>query len=182
MLKQTGATQEFKMRRMLLAGSIAALAMLVSGTVAAKDLKIGVVDMQRAVGETKEGRKAETRLKKIKDKLEAELNRKLKEFYDKEAELRKAWSILKDSEKRKRASESRAQFEALQKRYLQAERELMRKKTKVMVKITKKLSKVIERIAKKDNYDYVFNNAAVLWAPRHVDVTNEVIRKFDAQK
>ena len=143
---------------------------------------IGVVNMQRAVGETNEGKKAEKELLKIKTKLENELNRKLKEFYAEEEKLRKAWSILKDPEKRKRADSSRQKFEKLQKRYMEAERELMKRKTNVMLTLTKKLTRVIEKIAKRDKYDYVFNNAAVLWAPRHVDVTNEVIRIYNKGK
>ena len=165
------------MKSLLVTGVICT-AMLAGGSAQAR-LKIGVVNMQRAVSETKEGRKAEQRLGKRKQKLEAELNRKLKEFYDKEGKMRQAWKILKDKEKRKRAADSRKEFEALQKRYLQAERELMKLKTKEMLKITKKLSKVVERIAKRDKYDYIFANAAVRWAPRHVDLTNEVIRQFD---
>ena len=148
----------------------------------AKDLKIGVVNMQRALNETDEGKAAQKRLEKIKQNLESELNRKLKEFYKKETELRKAWSILKDAEKRKRAEDSRKEFEVLQKRYLEAERELMNKKTKEMMKISDKLTKVIERLARKEKFDYIFDNAAVLWAPRHVDVTNEVIRAFNASR
>jgi outer membrane protein len=145
----------------------------------AQKLRIGVVDMQRAVSETNEGKGAEARLMGAKKKYEAELNRKLKEFYDEEEKLRKAWSILKDDEKRKRAADSRKKFEDLQKQYLNAERTLMEKKTKEMMRITQKLNKVIQRIAEKEKYDYIFSNAAVLWAPRHVDVTNEVIRAFN---
>ena len=150
-----------------------------ASSVLAKGLKIGVVDMQRAVSETKEGKKAEKNLMGMKKKLENELNRKLKAFYGEEEKLRKAWSVLKESEKQKRAQDSRKKFEALQKRYLDAERELMAKKTKIMMKITKRLNAVIMRIAKRERYDYIFNNAGVLWAPRHVDLTNEVIRQYD---
>jgi len=145
----------------------------------AKDLRIGVVNMERAVRETEEGRAAEGKLMDMKKKLENELQRKLKEFQDDQEKLRKAMSILKDDEKRKRAAESQKRYEDLQKRYLDAERELMDQKTKVMLKITDRLNKVIQSIAEKEKYDYVFNNAAVLWAPRHVDMTNEVIRALN---
>jgi outer membrane protein len=155
--------------------------LLASSAAWAKVLKIGVVNMQRAVSETDEGQSAERRLKKLKEKLESELNRKLKDFYDDEAKLRKAMSILKDDEKRRRVAESRQRFEALQKRYVEAERELVKKKTKAMMKITNKLTMIIQRIAKRDGYDYIFANAAVLWAPRHVDVTNEVIRQYNGK-
>ena len=115
----------------------------------------------------------------MKKKLESELNRKLKEFYKEQEALQKAMSILKEDEKRKRLAASRTKFQALQKRYLGAERELMKEKTQVMMRLSKKLGKVIQSIAKKDRYDYVFNNAAVLWAPRHTDLTNQVIRIYN---
>lgn len=153
-----------------------------ASTASAKDLRIGVVDMQRAISETEEGKKAEEKLKRRKKQLEDELNRKLKEFHKEEEKMRKAWGILKDDEKRKRAEDSRRKFEALQKRYLDAERELMKRKTKAMLSITKKLTAIIQKIAKKQNFDYIFASAAVLWAPRHVDVTNEVIRKYNGGK
>ena len=71
------------------------VAFLFSGVAGAKGLKIGVVNMQRAVSETKEGKKAEKDLLSMKKKLEAELNRKLKEFYKEQEQLQKAMSILK---------------------------------------------------------------------------------------
>ncbi len=158
------------------------VAFLFSGVAGAKGLKIGVVNMQRAVSETKEGKKAEKDLLSMKKKLEAELNRKLKEFYKEQEQLQKAMSILKEAEKRKRLGASRKKFEGLQKRYMGAERELMKKKAQVMMRLSKKLGKVIQKIAKKDGYDYIFNNAAVLWAPRHTDLTNQVIRIYNGGK
>lgn len=160
---------------------IAMVATLLPVTAQAR-LKIGVVNIQRAVGETKEGKQAEADLKRLKGKLESTLNRKLKEFYATEKKLREAWAVLKDAERRKRADESRRRMEMLQKEYVGAERELMQRKTKVMLKITRKLNKVIGKVAKRDKYDYIFANAAVLWAPRHVDLTNQVIRLYNGGK
>lgn len=169
------------MKRSLVSAILVAATLL--PTVArAKALKIGVVNMRRAISETDEGKAAEKKLRRLKKRLESTLNRKLKEFYAEEQKLRKAWSILKDGEKRKRARASQAKFQGLQKEYMQAERQLMRRKTRVMMAITKKLTKVIQRIAKASDYDYIFTNAAVLWAPRHVDITNEVIRRYNKSK
>jgi outer membrane protein len=154
---------------------------LVGGTASAQKLRIGVVNMERAVRETNEGKRAEATLMKKKKRLEAELNRKMKEFTAEEDKLRKAWSILKEGEKQKRAAASKKKFEALQKRYLEAERELMQEKTRAMMKISNKINKVIQRLAKRRKYDYIFNNAAVMWAPRHTDMTNEVIRELNGK-
>jgi outer membrane protein len=170
------------MLRTTCACAILVAALLAGGSAGAQKVRIGVVDMQRAVSETQEGKAAEARLMKEKKKFEAVLNRKMKELMDEEEKLRKAWSILKDDEKRKRAADSRKRYEELQKQYVDAERTLMEKKTKEMLKIAGKINKVVQRLAERDKYDYIFNSAAVLWAPRHVDLTNEVIRALDAAR
>ena len=167
------------MKKTLILCSIACC-ICVAGVADAK-IKIGVVNLQRAVSETKEGKSAEAKLRAYKKRKEVELNRKLKQFYKKEQELRKAWSVLKEADRRKKAMESRKKFQALQKEYVTAERHLLKLKAKEMMRIQKKLNVVIQRIAKKDGYDYIFNNAALLWAPRHVDLTNQVIRIFNAK-
>jgi len=146
---------------------------------AAEKLRIGVVNLQRAVEESQEGKAAEKELEGLKKKLEDTLNRKLKDFYEREKKLREAWAVLKEGERSKRAQASQQEMEQLQKEYAEAERELMQRKTAVMMKISRKLNTVIEGVAKRDSYDYIFANAAVLWAPRHVDLTNEIIRLYN---
>jgi outer membrane protein len=141
--------------------------------------KIGVVNMQRAVGETKDGKRAEKRLRGLKKNLEVTLNKKMKAFMAQEAQLRKQWAILKDSERRKRAQENARKMQELRKEYITAERKLMKRKAREMMKISRKLNAIIQKIARRDRYDYIFANAAVLWAPRHVDLTNEVIRLYN---
>ena len=73
-------------------------------------------------------------------------------------------------------------MENLQKQYMEAEKRFSEQKANLFMKITKKLNVVIEKIAKQQKFDYIFNNAAVLWAPRYVDVTNEVIRTYNQSK
>lgn len=151
-------------------------------TSAIAKLKIGVVNMQRAVASTNDGKKAEARLNRMKKKLETDLNSKMQKFQNEEKELRKSWAILKDGDKRKRAQASAQKFQQLRQEYLQAERRLLKKKTQELAKISKKLNRVIQKVAKKGKYDYIFANAAVLWAPQHVDLTNEIIRIYNNGK
>ena len=164
----------------LLVTSIALIG-LASSTTASAKLKIGVVNLQRAVSETNEGKREERRLNAEKKRLERQLNSKLKKFYKEEKELRKAWSILKDSEKKKRATAAQKRMESLKQDYVKAERSLAKKQSDAMMKITRKINGIIKSLAKRGGYDYIFANAAVLWAPNHVDVTNEVIRLYNGK-
>lgn len=165
----------------LLSISVLVLGLCSSSFVYARGLRIGVVNMQRAVGETADGKRAEARLKRMKKQLEGSLSKKMADFYAEEKQLRKSWSILKDAEKRKRAQASAKKFEGLRKEYMMAERKLLRQKTVELQKISVKLNRIILKLAKRDKYDYIFSNAAVLYAPRHTDMTNEVIRLYNGK-
>lgn len=173
------AIEESMMMRALSSTVLAVSLLIASGAAEARGLKIGVVNMQRAIAESDDGKRAQKELAKLKKGYEQQLNRKLKEFYAREQKLRKKWAILKDAERRKRAAASQKRFQQVRKEYLLAERRLMKRKTKVMLRISKKINRIIEKIARHNNYDYIFTNAAVLFAPRHVDVTNEVIRRYN---
>lgn len=165
----------------LLSISVLVLGLCSSSFAYARGLRIGVVNMQRAVGETADGKRAEARLKRMKKQLEGSLSKKMADFYAEEKQLRKSWSILQDAEKRKRAQASAKKFEGLRKEYMMAERKLLRQKTVELQKISVKLNRIILKLAKRDKYDYIFSNAAVLYAPRHTDMTNEVIRLYNGK-
>lgn len=162
--------------------ALAIVATLLMGAAPAWALKIGVVNMQRAVSETKEGKSAEKKLKASKDKAEKGLNAKIQKALKDEKKLSESWKVLKEADRKKKAEAAQKRIQALQQEYVAAERKLMEEKTKIMLKISKKLNTVIQQIAKRDGYDYIMTNAAVLWAPKSSDVTDAVIAQYNKTK
>ena len=69
----------------------------------------------------------------------------------------------------------------LQETYMRLQKDLQEKEATETQKIFKRMQAVIAEIAKAEGVTYVFEkNSGILYAPPALDLTNELIRKFNA--
>lgn len=164
---------------------ILVFAFLVSGLgVHAAEQKIGYVDMQLAIQQTSDGKKAKKNLEGIakgkEDKLkslEAELKKKGDEF-------KKKASIYDEATKRKKQMELQKEFYDLQQLLGQSQAELRQKEEEALKPIVTKIRQQIESIAKKGNYTMVLEKSEnlVLFATKDIDLTDQVVKAYEKAK
>lgn len=162
-----------------------AIALLMSFAVSASaEVKIGLVDMQKAIQESTDGKKAKKELendfnKKKKDleKLETELKKK-KEDFDKKA------LVLSDDVKAKKQQELQIEFGKYQEAVGKNQMEIQKHEHELTGPIISKLRKIIEDIAKKDSLTVVLEKSEqlVLYSAKEIDLTDRVIKEFDSAK
>jgi outer membrane protein len=157
-----------------LAGSFATPAFAVTG-------KFAFVDLQRALEETDDGKKAKAKLKSDFDRKQQELDakqeelKKMKEAFDKKAQLMKPEALQKEQK------ELQDRFVELQTIYQRLQKDLAEKEQAATRGIFTKLQAVVGKIADRDKFDMVLEkNAAVVWGQPSLDITNEVIRMYNA--
>jgi outer membrane protein len=163
--------------------AILVLVLAVAGRAhAAGPTKIGYIDLQRTLNETKIGKTA-------KGKLEAEKNEKQKQVNDKKEVLRKAYeefekqrTVLKPEAAAKREKEIQDQYVELQQVFMQLQQDLSKKEAQLTRDIFGKAAAIIENIAKRDGYTMILekSESAVLWAEPTTDITSEVNKRLDA--
>lgn len=162
----------------ILAAVLASL-VLAPHAVRAETLKIGFVDVQRAVAEVEEGKSAKAKLKKeLDDKRGALESRKgelekLKADYDKQA------SVLSDDAKHGREQEMQKKLLELQGMYEESQQELSAKESEAMKGILGKMEGVIHEVSDSESFAFVLDKNSLLYAPAASDLTNEVIRKYN---
>lgn len=142
--------------------------------------KIGWIDLQRTLAETKAGKAA-------RDKLESEKNQKQKQVNDLKEQLKKkaedfekSKSILGAEAVAKRERELQEEFSKLQQIFMQLQQDLARAEATVTRDIQFQAMSIVESIAKRDNYTYIVERSAVMWADPALDITNEVNKRLDA--
>jgi outer membrane protein len=144
--------------------------------------KIGWIDLQRTLQETKAGKAA-------RDKLESEKNAKqkqvndLKEKLKKQAEdFEKSKSILPPDGIAKRERELQEEFAKLQQTFMQLQQDLARAEAMATRDIQFQAASIVESIAKRDGYTYIVerNEGALMWADPTLDITPEVNKRLDA--
>jgi outer membrane protein len=148
----------------------------------AEDLKIGYVDMQRAVAETEDGRKARASLKKVFDQKQKELDEQQENFKKKKEDFDKKRTLLSADKVREKENELQGEFEKVQQSYMRHQKDLQEKEGEVTQKIFERMQRIILRIAQSENFTMVLDKtqAGIIFAKQHLDLTNEVIRRYNS--
>ena len=164
------------MRRLLFALSCLSAVPLAAR---AQGMKIGYVDVQRAVQEVEEGKQARSRLKTELEQKRANLDQKRTTLEKMKADYDKQAPVLSDEAKRKKQEELQKAFIEAQNEAGQMQEELSGKEQEAMSGISKRLLQVVAEVSDKESFTFVLDKAALLYAPAASDVTNEVVRRYN---
>ena len=162
------------MRRLFLA-----LPLLLAVPARAQAMKIGYVDVQRAVQEVEEGKAARSRLQAELQQKRQDLDKKRADLEKMKADYDKQAPVLSDDARRKRQEELQKAFVEAQSAAGQMQEELSGKEQEAMQSISKRLLQVVAEVSDKENFTFVIDKAALLYAPAASDVTNEVVRRYN---
>ena len=163
------------MRRLV----IAAVLLLATRASSAQALKIGYVDVQRAVQEVEEGKAARARLQAELQKKRTDLDAKRATLEKMKADYDKQAPVLSDDAKRKRQEELQKAFLDAQNQMNEMQEELTGKEQEAMQGISRRLLQVVAEVSDKESFTFVLDKAALLYAPAASDVTNEVVRRYN---
>ncbi|HYV67533.1 MAG TPA: OmpH family outer membrane protein [Myxococcales bacterium] len=165
------------MRRLALsfAAAIAALA----SAARAQPMKIGYVDVQRAIQETEEGKSARTRLKGEFDQRKAQIDKKSADLEKMQQEYEKQAPVLSDEAKRKKQEEFQKAVIDARKSAGDLQEDMTRQEQMAMAGILQRLTQVVAEIAERESLTYVMDKSTLLFAPPAADITNEVVRRYN---
>ena len=156
--------------------------LLASSPVAAwaEDIKVGVVDRQRAISETDEGKRAVEGLKKVFDQKQKELSEQEAAFKKDRDDLEKKRTLLPADKQREKDMELQARAEKLQQTLMRHQQDLQNREQEALSKIAERMDRVIKNIGSDQNFTIILDKAVVHYAKPQLDVTNEVIRRCNA--
>lgn len=154
---------------------------LFSSPVFAAEVKIGYVDMQKAIQESSAGKKA-------KKDLEGEFNKKKKELEKKEADLKKMNEdldkkslVLSDDVRAKKQQELQGEMLKYRELVGKSQMDIQKRERDLTMPILEKIRGIIEDIAKKDGYTVILEKSeqSVLYALKDIDLTDRVVKEFE---
>lgn len=148
----------------------------------AEEVKLGYVDLQRALNETEDGRKAKAKLKKDFDLKQKELDEQQEALKKDIEDLDKKRTLLPAEKVRDKEAELQARMQKVQQTYLRHQQDLQGKEQAETGKIYERMNRIIVKIAQAENFTMIFERAqsAVLFAKPHLDLTNEIIRRYNS--
>lgn len=159
------------------------LGFLFTGSVFAQT-KVAVLDADQVILQSQKGKAFLKELDAFAKQKDAAIKKKVAEFQQLQKEYRaKAPSLSEDKamEMQKKLSDMQIEIKRMQD---DAKREFQLKQTKGFEKFRKILQPIVEQIAKEKGIDIVFSRAqsGIAYHSPAVDITQEVIKRFDATK
>jgi outer membrane protein len=163
-------------------GTTLLLALALAPAGARAEQKLGVVDLQRAMNEVDEGKAAKALLKKDFDEKQKQLDAKKAEFDKLQTDLEKQQVVMSDAAKRERANDLDRRARELQGLFLQLQKDLSDRERDATKGIYERMATIVRDIAEADGFSIVLDrNAGVVYAVQPLDLTDELIRKYNAR-
>jgi len=162
----------------LFALAVAALALGASSTASAQ-MRVAVVDTQRAVMETEDGLRAQATLKKLFDKRQRELDQKQKDLQKEREEIEKNRAQLTNEAMAKRVENWQREMAQVQAVFVEYNKELQQKQNELTSPIVQKTVGIIRRLATQEGYDLVLERQAATYFRSDLDLTDKVITLYN---
>ncbi len=159
---------------------LVAILLLGSSAAFAEDMKLGFVDMQRALNETDDGKKAKAALKKVFDQKQKELDEQQAALKKDVEDLDKKRTLLPADQVREKEAELQTRMQKVQQTYLRHQQDLSAKEQEATAKIYERMNKIIQKIATAENFAMIVDKSALVFAKPHLDMTNELIRRYNS--
>ena len=110
-------------------------------------LKLGYVDLQRALMETEDGRKARADLKKVFDQKQKELDEQQTQLKKAMEDLEKKRTLLPADKVREKEAEMQGKLQKVQQTYMRHQQDLQGKEQEATGKIFERMQRIIAKIA-----------------------------------
>ena len=157
---------------------------LLTGAVYSEDLKVGAVDIQKAVNQCNAGKEAKQALTKEVERIQRLIAEKQKELQEMKELLEKQGLMLKPETRAEREKEYQTKLRDFQRWGEDSQNEINQKRIEMERNIYIGLQKVIQKVGTDEGYTLILekNENIILFNSKSIDITDQVIKAYDAQK
>jgi outer membrane protein len=154
------------------------------GSASAAELKVGYVDIQRAINECNAGKDAKKAITKEVEKFQRLIAEKQKELQTLKDSFEKQAPMLSQDARANKEKEYQNKLREFQRWGEDNQNEINQKRLEIERTIALGLQKVVQKVGADEGYTLVFekNENIVLYAAKSIDLTDRIIKAFDVQK
>ena len=146
--------------------------------------KIAFVVLQRVVAESAEGKLASARVQALQQKKVAELNERQKAAQGLQEKLDKSGAVMSEAARVDLTKQVERANVDMQRATQDAQAEVQELQQQLQEEFQRRIAPIIESVGKEKGLHYIFNgpDSGLVWADASLDITNDVVKKFDQAK
>lgn len=146
-------------------------------------VRVGIINIQRAIIECNEGKKAAEELTKRFTPKRAELERKQKEIEELQGQLEKGKNTLADDKRAELIRDIERKTKDFNRDNDDATQDFQQAESQLINTIGQKVMRVVDEYSRRNGYDVILDvsnpQSNVLWATNRLDVTDEIIGAYN---
>ncbi len=142
-------------------------------------VKIGYIDMQRALNESEAGKKAKADLEKMIKERGSKIEEKVAVRDKLVSEIEKQSVVLSAEAKRQKEDELDKLTREIERMVSESNAELKKEQRNIETEIVKDLDAIIKEIGKEGNYTMILPAEVILYSEEGADITDQVISKHN---
>ncbi len=150
----------------------------------AQTTRIAVVDLQRALNETEDGRRAKARLKRLFKQRQQSLDKAQNELKAQKEQIEQLikTKAVNEQQLQERAAEYQKALIELQSKYMEYQRELAEQEASLTREIIARMERILRRMGQAEGYTLIVERSegGVVWVPSNLDLTDQVIQRYNA--
>jgi len=148
---------------------------------AAQGVKIGIVDLQQVLLQSQRGTALKQKLDQERNGRRKDLESRQQEVVKLQTDLEKQASVLSEQAKREKREAIERKGRELQRLAEDADRELGKKVRDAELDVTREILQVVQEYGKDQGFTFIMERSNAVYAADSVDVTAEVIKRYDAK-
>lgn len=158
------------------------IGLCLTGSAGSAEMKIGCVDIQKAMNECQAGKDAKKTIAKEMEKLQKLNEERQKELQVMRESLEKQRLMMKPEARAAKEKDFQGKVRDYQRWAEDSQKEVQQKGGEMERTIGQGLQTVIKKIGEEEGYTLVFEIGYILYSSKAIDLTDRVIKVYDAQK
>jgi outer membrane protein len=153
---------------------------MAAATTARADMKLAYVDIQRALNDCRNGKSAKAEFRGRLERVQSQLQGEQSEVQRLKDELEKKGPLMQPDQRQSIEQQYTRKLRDFQDDYKSTRETLQEKDNEITGAIVRDLATIVRQIGQKNGYTMVMEKGNLLWAVPSVDITDDVIRDYDA--
>ena len=169
------------MKKLQIGIMVIIVAVIFSGAAVAAELKLGYVNLQKALNECLAGKEAVLELEAETKKRQEQIDVKQEDLKKLNEEIEKKKTVWSADMQEQKQKELQSRMQEFQRFYLQSNDDLKRREQEKKTVIIKELLEIAKPLAKEKGYTFLFELQGLIYGPPEADLTNDLIKAYDVE-
>lgn len=144
------------------------------------EMKFAFVDVQRALNDCRNGKNVKVEFRGRIEHLQERLQGEQAEVERLKKELEQKGTLMQPDQRQNLEDDYTKKLHEFQDDYKNSRDDLKQKDNEMTSEIVQDLALVVQQIGQKSGYSMVMEKGSLLWAIPSLDITDEVVRAYDA--